>query len=196
MEEWHLKYQVDVPEGKAGDWAVEKFAVTAEAEKWEQLRAMMNRGRYVPVGTYTGLYRKNKTIMSDTPDEIRDHLGAIRMANGQVLINGLGLGVMLKAVLAKPEVAHVTVVEKASEVIGLVGTHYACLHKSRLTIVHDDAFTYKPPKGIRYGAVWHDIWDDLCADNLPEMSNLHRKYGKRCDWQGSWGKDWIKAWTR
>src|SRR3990167_4724810 len=196
MVNWHLKYQVTVPEGKIGDWTVKRFIVSAKNEQLERLRAIMYRGRYTPAGTYTGLYHKGHIIMSDTPDEIRDHLGAVRVAKGQVLINGLGLGVVLKAILEKPEVEHVTVIEKAPEVIELVSKHYAHLHKSRLTVVQDDAFTFKPPKGIRYGAVWHDIWDDLCTDNLPEMTKLLRKYGKRCDWQGCWWKDWLKAWSR
>jgi hypothetical protein len=48
------------------------------------------------------------------------------------------------------------------------------------------AFEWKPPKGVRYDAAWHDVWDDICTDNLVGMRKLHRKYGKRCGWQGSW----------
>jgi hypothetical protein len=43
-------------------------------------------------------------------------------------------------------------------------------------------------KGERYGMVWHDIWDSFCGDNLPEMTRLKRKYGRRADWQGCWGE--------
>lgn len=55
-----------------------------------------------------------------------------------------------------------------------------------MQIINADAFAYKPPKSKRYGAVWHDIWANICADNLPEMHKLHRKYGRIADWQGSW----------
>jgi hypothetical protein len=34
-------------------------------------------------------------------------------------------------------------------------------------------------KGKRYDMVWHDIWDDICSDNLEGMAKLHRKYGDR-----------------
>jgi len=78
----------------------------------------------------------------------------------------------------------VTVVEKSKDVISLVAKHYLGDH--RVTIVNADAYLYKPPKGVKYDAVWHDIWDNICGDNLPEMTRLHRKYGKRADWQGSW----------
>ena len=49
-----------------------------------------------------------------------------------------------------------------------------------------DALEYKPPRGEQYDVVWHDIWPNICTDNLPEMHKLHRKYGRRCNWQGSW----------
>ena len=51
-----------------------------------------------------------------------------------------------------------------------------------------DAFEYKPPKGKRYDAVWHDIWDGICTDNLKDMKKLHRKYGKNSNYQASWAR--------
>lgn len=149
-------------------------------------------GRYCPEGTYTGLYCKGRgVIMSDTPDEIRDHYSAIMEATGHVLINGLGLGVVLQAVARKPEVTKVTVIEISSDVIQLVGFHYQQMFGDKVEIIQADAYEYQPPKGIRYGYVWHDIWDSLCIDNLSEMAKLHRKYGKKAQKQDSWGKAWC-----
>ena len=121
--------------------------------------------------------------MSDTPSEMRDHLYAVGEAHGHCLLNGLGIGMVLKNILLKTTVERVTVVEVSPEVVELVGPHYK---DERVEIVCVDAFDFKPPKGVRYQMVWHDIWDNICADNLPEMHRLHRKYGKRADWQGSW----------
>jgi spermidine synthase len=121
--------------------------------------------------------------MSDTPAEMRDHYAPARMARGSCLLNGLGIGMVLKAVLKKPEVTDVTVVELSREVLDMVSPHYG---DQRVTFVCADAMTYSPPRGKRYQMVWHDIWDYICADNLPEMRRLHRKYGRRADWQGSW----------
>jgi spermidine synthase len=131
--------------------------------------------------------------MSDTPDERRDHLSAIREAKGHVLLNGLGLGCVLQSCLEKEGVTKVTVVEKEEDVIALVAPHYQERYGDRLEVVHADAFEYKPPKGVRYGMVWHDIWPNMCADNLPEMHRLHRKYGRRTEWQGSWGRAYIES---
>lgn len=175
--------KVTVPEGQIGPWAVKRFEVDQESAAASQLRAMFKGRGAVPAGTYTKLTRNGSIVMSDTPDEMRDHYDAVRKARGRVLINGLGLGMVLAAVLAKPEVERVTVVEIDADVIALVGEHYAC---ARVEIVNASAFDYQPPKGVRYGAVWHDIWGDICSDNLPDMTTLKRKYGRRADWQGCW----------
>ena len=188
------EYKVDVPEGKKGEWSVERFIVSEENGKFGMLRAIFNgHGRYVPAGSYTALKRNGATVMTDTPDEIRDHLVAIQKAKGNCLINGLGLGVILKAVLEKPEVKHATVIEKSAEVIALVGPYYKKQFGSKLTIINADALDWKPPKGTFYDMVWHDIWNDFCSYNLPEIHRLHRKYGKRSVWQGSWCRELCRA---
>jgi spermidine synthase len=196
----NLIQKVEIPEGAAGAWRVERFESDAM-----DFRSMI-QGRGVPVGeTFTRLMRGGTVVMSDTPAEMRDHYTAVRNARGSCLINGLGIGMVLKAILAKPDVTDVTVVELAREVIDLVSPSYAC---DRVKFVHADAMTYQPPKGKRYGMVWHDIWDSICADNLDDMKALHRKYGPRADWQGSWCRSqceraeqewrrspWSKGWS-
>ncbi len=186
--------KVTVPEGNSGAWSVTKFTVGKEEAEFERLRSLFssNHGRGVPVGTYTRLTRGGDVIMSDTPDEIRDHAYMISNAVGHILINGLGLGVVLQACLRKPEVIHATVIEQSEDVISLVAPHYTEMFGERLEIINADAYEWKPPKGVRYGAVWHDIWDNICEDNLEGMKKLHRKYGRKCDWQGSWARGWCE----
>lgn len=174
---------VTIPEGSSGPWAVERF--TVEKDSIQNIRLAFS-GRGCRPGTYTRLvHQKRGVVMSDTTAEQRDHIEFVWKAKGHVLINGLGLGMCLAAALKKPEVTNATVVEIDPDVISLVGRHYS---DPRVEIVNSDAFEYQIPKGARYGAVWHDIWDDICSDNLPEMHKLHRKYGRRCDWQGSWAR--------
>jgi hypothetical protein len=191
-----MKYKSDVPEGVSGEWKVQKFTVSIQDEAFQKMRAMWSssdRGRYVPAGTYTRLVRDKEVIMSDTPDEINDQRYAIYEAKGHCLINGLGLGITTELVLQKPEVEFVTVIEISKDVIKLVGDHL--LRKGygkRLNIVLADTMEYKPPKGSKFGMVWHDIWDSICEDNLEEMKKLHRRYGRLTDWQGSWGRELIR----
>ena len=142
-------------------------------------------------GTYTKLMRNKTIIMSDTPAEIIDHSYFVYKAKGNVLINGLGLGWVIEALFRKEEVENITVIEKSQDVINLVGKHYIdkCPENKILTIIHADALIWKAPKGIKFDAVWHDIWDYICSDNLEDMKKLHRKYGKRTKWQGSWCRE-------
>lgn len=183
------EYRVSVPVGSRGYWRVEHKTIADGDAKFGQLRAAINgHGRYVPAGQYTGLLFRGSVVMSDTPDEIRDHMGAINAARGRCLINGLGLGVVLQAVARKSEVDHVTVIEIDEDVIALVGPHYEAMFPDRIDIIKADAFAYRPPRGVRYGMVWHDIWPTICSDNLPEMARLRRKYARRADWQGCWAR--------
>jgi len=186
----YVDLRSQVPMGESGAWTVRKFMVTKTDAVMTSIRLMQHGRGYVPEGAYTGLYRGNTVVMSDTPDEIRDHQEPIWKAKrlgGDILINGLGLGVVLAGILQGEKVESVTVIEKSPDVITLVAPTFA--DDPRVTIIESDAYLYKPPKGQLYTVVWHDIWDDICSDNLPLMTKLHRKYGRRADWQGSWGKE-------
>lgn len=177
-----MNIEIEVPDGIVGDWKVETFEV--QDRELSQMISMMKTGRGVPAGKYKALKRNGDIIMSNTPDEIRDFWRFVCRAKGSILVNGLGLGVLLKALLNKPEITDVTVIEKSEDVIKLVGETYR--KDKRVTIIHADAFDYQPPKGKRYNAVWHDIWDNICSDNLEEIKRLHRKYGRKTDYQESW----------
>lgn len=178
-----MKVDITVPDGKSGDWEINSF--TVKEKDLSQMISFMKTGRGVPAGNYKQLMRNGVVVMSNTPDEIRDGWPFVYNAKGSVLVNGLGMGVILKMLLDKPDVTDITVIENSEDVIKLVADHYK---DPRLTIIHDSAFTYKPPKGKRYNAVWHDIWDNITADNLPEMKQLHRKYGRKSDFQLSWAR--------
>jgi len=183
--------KVDVPEGQSGEWKVSRF-------KPEGLFAEMHNIKYprrqLTIGdTYTKLTHHGDVVMSDTPAELRDLRQLGQNLRGRILINGLGLGVALQGALDEKEVYHVTVIELSRDVISLVGQHYMARYGNKLlTIIHADAMDWIPPKGLRYNTVWHDIWPTICGDNYESMKKLHRKYGKRCNWQGSWCKKEVK----
>lgn len=177
---------VMVPNGVSGDWKVETFEVSKEESSFSRIRAMQNPNEYVEAGTYKRLMRRGTVVMSNTRMELETNRPIIRAAQGSVLINGLGLGMVLTAILPRTTVKEVIVVEKSSDVIRLVAPTF--LEDKRVTIIEGDAFTYQPPKGKRYDCVWHDIWDTICSDNLQQMSQLTRKYARRCDWQDCWAK--------
>jgi len=204
------KYKVTfLPEGRIGKHAIERFIVTEKDEKLQQLRLAnpSSLGRMVPKGTYTKLLRfpgsiGNATsfhdsviVMSDTPDEIADHIHFIERACGRVLINGLGLGITLNALLQKPDVLEIFVVELEQDVINLVGPTYLELARVKgikLELINADALDYRFPSRMNFDCVWHDIWDTICGDNVETMSKLHRKYGRQCARQDSWCRELVK----
>lgn len=204
----YLQYKVDVPAGEKGSWVVEKFEITPEgAARFNLMERYNNHGlgyRGVEVGSYTRLCNKkigwnHGLVMSDTPAEVSDHFRAIEKAEGQVLITGLGLGVVLNACLMNPKVEHCTVVEIEPDIIALVAPHYQKKWGDRLTIVNEDAFKYQPPKGIKYSMIWHDIWTDICADNYNDMKILkarYRPFKKIGGWQGCWVEEQVKHLNR
>jgi hypothetical protein len=157
-------------------------------------------GRGTRPGTYTQLIVDGQLWMSDTDAECSDHLpvlGAVRISRAKrVLINGLGLGVVLTGVLSFDHVEHIDVVEIDPRVIKLIGPHFA--GDDRVNLITADAYAQSKawPVGTRWDVVWHDIWPDINAGNLDGMKRLHRSYGKRCGWQGSWSRPQIEATLR
>lgn len=175
------------PHGESGDWKISPCVVKPDIA----LYRLMRDGRGTPPGTYTQLTHKTRgVIMSDTDAEIEDlrHYRSRLRGAGRVLIHGLGLGIAVKMALACESVAHVDVVELEPDVIKLTGP---ALKDKRLTIHRGDCFKRVWPPGTKWDVVWHDIWDAICADNLPSMRELSRKFGRRCKWQACWGRELI-----
>lgn len=183
---------ITVPNGTSGAYRVETFVVSEEESKYTRLReACGHPGAYVPPGTYkrlvygSGIFQE--VVMSNTPMEIDTNGPILHAARGNVLIHGLGLGMVLAAILSlnhRHTVDHVTVIEKSPDVLALVAPTYSS--DPRVEIIEGDALTWAAAPGARWDCAWHDIWNTICADNLPAMRRLHRRFAQRCDWQGSW----------
>lgn len=182
-----------VKDGNSGKWTLDSFMITPEKAQILKLRAEYTKEQdeYIPAGVYRRLSCNKEVVMSNTPMEIRTCEAFIDRATGRVLINGLGLGMVLHAILQKSDVTHITVIEKSQDVINLVAE--AFLNDPRVEIIHADALEYCPPVGVTYNACWHDIWPDFSISNLAEMETLECKYSHICDWQDSWGKEQCEA---
>lgn len=181
-----IKEKFFIPEAKLNNWEITHFEISEEDADFYNLRqAISGQGRNVVAGKFMKLVRNERTtVMSDTPTELIEFSYFAHTAIGRILINGLGLGLVVNALLKKGSVESITVIEKEADVISLVSPHF---NDERLTIIHADAFLYQPAQGKKYDYVWHDIWDGICSDNLKEMTKLKRKYGRRTvEYQGCW----------
>ena len=194
--EFHPMIDV-IPEGTKGNARVEHVRVSKNASAFTAIRAMAHGlGEYVREGEYAQLYVGNWLVMSDTSMEKRSNRGVLWNARGDVLIAGLGLGMILLPLLEKPEVKSILVIEKSQDVIDLVEPHIRKAAKkkgsSKLTVVCADIFEWAPPKGQKWDTIYFDIWGDISTDSLKDMGKLHRKFGRRKN-PGGWMNSWKRA---
>lgn len=187
-----VDFPVEVPDGEHGTAKISTFTVSQDAASFSNLR-LLRDGEYwmrLEAGTYKRLVIDGQLMMSNTPMERASNGWIIKWGQGRILINGLGLGCVLTALLKKPEVKEVWVVENNPDVIKLVWPTFK--DDPRVKLIEADALKYMPPKGEMFDYVWHDIWPTITTDNLPEMTKLHRRYARRCKHQESWTRDYLK----
>lgn len=187
-----MDYRGPVGEGPAG-WEVD----VVESDPFHDLGYTM-QGRPPGKGPFHVLRHEGALWMSDTAAEKRDHvetvwkisnLAAIAGRAPVVLIHGLGLGLVVAAALRLGSTVDVVEIDQdLAEWMEPWLQELASESGGQLTIHVADAYEKKWPVGTRWDIVWHDIWPDICEDHLPDMHRLHRSYGQRADWQGSWGR--------
>jgi hypothetical protein len=201
MEEFKVG-TVTVKDGELGPWRISTFTLSRDDVLMMNLRYIRDGQNWMvcPPGTYRRLtHQARGVIMSNTPMEIYTSQEAIRDAKGRVLVNGLGLGMIVEAMLHKPEVLAIDVVEIEPQIIKLVGPHLRRLAKSlgkELTLIHGSAELHQPAAGVKYDFAWHDIWDQIDDDNLPQMTRLVRRYRPIAEKQGVWSRDQARALRR
>lgn len=178
-------------------FTLKKFQITKEDADFARLRSIINGNReYINIqeGEYIKLIdkRSNEIVMSDTPMERDTNRTFCQRANGNVLIAGLGIGMILLTIQDKPEVESITVIEKYKEVIDLVAAQLPLNNKVK--IINADIFEWTPPKVKKYDTIYFDIWNNICGDDWEEHKTLRRKYGRRVNRDNS--QHWINSWRR
>lgn len=137
--------------------------------------------------------------MTDLYDEWWTQRTGIIEANrrgGEILITGLGLGLVAEAMLRPVEsrVERITIVEHSPDVIGLVEPYLGSYYSKRIEVVQGDAFTWEPPDGRRFTVGWHDIWPDPYGPEVAQqITHLKQRYQGCCDWQGSWPEAYLET---
>lgn len=135
-------------------------------------------------------------VMSDTHAEILEHHHPLNHATGRVLITGLGLGCLPHALLTKPDVTRIDIIDIDPDVIALTG-HY--LTDPRVHIWRGSAAEPQRIAELRSEAwcwdyAWHDIWthvsnknlDDETAEHGISYQRLFDHYEPYADQQAAW----------
>lgn len=171
-----------------GSWRIQRIA--ADMTMVEPNMTAMGPG-LVGFPDYTLLRRTTGTtlhpawevVMEDSARELRKHLPIWMAAHGRVLVTGLGLGCVVRGLLAKPEIEHVDVVEIDPDILRVVGAEFR--ESERVTLIEGDALRVGWPPDIRWHFAWHDLWIENGGLQFLHAELLHR-YRGRVRAQGAW----------
>jgi hypothetical protein len=181
-----------LPEGCSGDWSIEKFTVQSTGQSDHRPACFQS-----PAGTYTRLKKNNEVFMTDLYDEWWTQHGAIeqaRLCGGNVLITGLGLGLVVTSILESPDcgVKRVFIIERSADVIELVAPRLQRRYNGQIEVINADAYKWLPPPRLRFDVAWHDIWPNPHEPGLlAQAERLERRYASCCAWQGNWVRDYL-----
>lgn len=155
-----IRYKVNVPNGISGDY---KVVVTNSKFDGETV-------------LYQFIDNKWMNIMDDGDIESKQATAFLTAATGDVLLAGLGLGVVLQPLIDNQNVTSITVIEKYQEVIDLVSPHI--VSSKTINIINDDIYTWTPDKN--YDVAWFDSYvypqdgDDPLGTYLSSMTKKYR----------------------
>ena len=173
-------------DGRAGNFSLSHFEI-----KEDDFRARFRQG--IPLGKYVRLTDGWDCIMSNTPMEKRTNMDFVLNAHGKVLIGGLGIGLILLAIQDKPEITHITVVEKHMEVIELIKEQL--LLNEKVEVVCADVFDYKPL--FKYNTIYMDIWSNINSEIYEnEMKPLIKRYRRYLVSKQDDEKRYIDCWAK
>jgi hypothetical protein len=185
--------EIKIPDGRAHNAVIQNFEITEREVEWARMRSLRRTNAYdypPKAGKHVRLVVNGETMMSNTEMEKASNREFVREAKGDVLIAGLGIGLIINPIIKKPEVTSVTVIEKYQGVIDLVSKHIA---HPKLLIINDDIFTWKTK--LMFDTIYFDIWPNITTDSLPEIATLNRRFARRLKpggWRGAWMEDSLK----
>jgi hypothetical protein len=175
-------------DGKVGSAEIKHFTVAKN-----DIRAMING---IPCGDYVGLSINGEIMMSNTPMELRTNQKFINSAHGDVLIGGLGIGLILLPLVSnelKQKTNEIIVIEKNKDVIELVLPQLEKYLDDRVTVINDDVFEYVPSKN--FNTIYMDIWSYINSDIYEEeMIPLLEFYDNYIDHSDE--KAFLKCWCQ
>ena len=148
----------------------------------------------IPTGDYIRLIVKGETMMSNTPMEKRTSMEFMINAYGDVLICGLGIGLVIMPLLEDEKIKSITVIEKYQDVIDCILPQIKEYDKdNKLNVIHADCFEFTTDR--KYDTIFIDIWAYINNDIYKEeMLPLKRKYRKFLSEYGKENKN-IFVWA-
>jgi hypothetical protein len=155
---------IDIPEGKSGDFEIKhEYTEPGTILPTANLRTAFLGGDKITDVIFPERQRWHKlledgnTWMTDWPIEVFQMRKEVAHFRGDILIGGLGLGVVASILCQRKRVGLITIVEKSADVINLVGPHIEKLSR-RIQIIHADLFDFLKTTEDKYNFAFYDIW--------------------------------------
>ena len=188
-----------------GKARVYHLRITEEFSYKSMIKAIVTQSdEFCTPRTVTILKIGRKVMMSDADMERRSNLLAYAQARGDVLIGGLGIGMLPVALCSRPGVRSITVIEKNPDVYAAVmpslAKYFAKVSSQvRVRVCLGDVFTWQPsdcaqiveapPLPATFDMIYMDIWPERSPNNLIQMEHLHGRYAPLLNlggWFGVW----------
>jgi spermidine synthase len=177
-------------------YIIDKFILTEQ-----QLEVIKNHwhvkrfekyGESLTIGKeYVVLYDKSqsKVMMTNNEFEMITNQKFIDNAKGDVIIFGLGIGLIIYPLLQDDNIKSITIVEVDKD---LIDETFPILlkadTKSKLKVVNSDAFQYQDDK--KYDTIYFDIWAIINEQAFSEMKVLSNKFSSNLN-KGGWIESWC-----
>lgn len=124
-----------------------------------------------------------EVVMEDSIGELRKHLPIWLNARGSVLVTGLGLGCVVRGLLASQDVERITVIEIDKSILRVVGHEF--IGNNRVELIHGDA-TKVNLRGRNFDYAWHDLWTEGNEHLQVLHARLIHRFARHCPKQGAW----------
>jgi hypothetical protein len=160
------KVPIAVPAGQHGPWSLYRQVIPQALLARVGGPVLTVLARMTPATLHT---EYGDVVMEDSDEELRRHLPIWMAARGDVLVSGLGLGCVVRGLLANPRVNNIDVVELDPVILAVVGAEFE--GNPRVRLHRGDALTYpwNWRAGDSWDFAWHDVWTPE-GNGLP----LHR----------------------
>lgn len=147
---------------RSGDWEVRQAGAVLCNGYWSDARLVVGMA---------GLVRNGSLWMSMTPMELESQEIGARLARGNVVIFGMGMGWVAAVSALHPDVTSVTVVELDPDVLALheklaVFAQLPAEVRAKIRVEQGDAYNWTPDRPV--DLLMPDIWLPLISDGRVE----------------------------
>ena len=179
-----MKIDVNIPVGVSGDFEIAHYTNQTTDNGWLGYLANKNES----YDNYTVLLKEGcaMPIMQDSEAEYNEHQWLWDNAEGDILIGGLGIGLVNHVLLNNSNITSITIIEKYQDVIDLVWEH--CAKDERFNLIHADIETWEIPTDSQWDIGFFDTWLSDNDWSLKEYkNNMIEKYSPHITQMNGWG---------